>query len=58
MAMVELRASRRKVAGTGACRKILAGGRVPGVVYGKRLETRALEFDRRELEKFLRNNFV
>ncbi len=53
MAMVELNASRRNAAGTGVCRKILATGRVPGVVYGKRLETRSLEFDRRELETFL-----
>jgi len=53
MAMVELSASRRRTAGTGACRKILVGGRVPGVVYGKRLETRSIEFDRKELEKFL-----
>lgn len=53
MAMVELSASRRRAAGTGVCRKILAGGRVPGVVYGKRLETRPLEFDRKELERYL-----
>ena len=53
MAMVELQANRRPTTGTGVCRKILAGGRVPGVVYGKRLEARALDFDRRELEKFL-----
>jgi len=53
MAMVELSASRRQAAGTGVCRKILSGGRVPGVVYGKRMKTRPLEFDRKELETFL-----
>jgi len=51
--MVELSASRRQAAGTGVCRKILSGGRVPGVVYGKRMKTRPLEFDRKELETFL-----
>lgn len=53
MAMMELAAVRRHGTGKEINRKRLAAGRVPGVVYGKRLETRAIEFDRRELEKFL-----
>jgi large subunit ribosomal protein L25 len=53
MAMLELSADRRRDAGKEVNRKRLAAGKVPGVVYGKRIETRALEFDRRELEKFL-----
>lgn len=51
--MLELQADRRQAAGTGACRKILARGRVPGVVYGKQLPSRSLEFDRKQLEVFL-----
>ena len=53
MAMVELTADRRRTAGTGNSRKTKARGKVPGVVYGKHLETRSIEFDRRHLEKFL-----
>jgi large subunit ribosomal protein L25 len=53
MGMVELTAARRHVRGSGQSRKVLARGQVPGVIYGKRIETRSIEFDRRELEKFL-----
>ena len=53
MAMMELSADRRRDTGKEVNRKRLASGKVPGVVYGKRIETRSLEFDRRELEKFL-----
>jgi len=53
MAMMELSAVRRRDTGKEINRKRLAAGKVPGVVYGKRIETRSLEFDRRELEKFL-----
>ncbi len=53
MAMLELSADRRRDTGKEINRKRLASGKVPGVVYGKRIETRSLEFDRRELEKFL-----
>lgn len=53
MAMMELSAERRRDGGKEVNRKRLAAGKVPGVVYGKRIETRSLEFDRRELEKFL-----
>lgn len=53
MAMVELTATRRRVRGSGQSRKMLARGGIPGVIYGKRLEARSIEFERRELEKFL-----
>lgn len=53
MAMIELSADLRGDSGKEVNRKRLAAGKVPGVVYGKRIETRSLEFDRRELEKFL-----
>ncbi len=53
MAMLELSADLRRDGGKEVNRKRLAAGKVPGVVYGKRLATRSLEFDRRELEKFL-----
>jgi large subunit ribosomal protein L25 len=53
MAMMELAAVRRRDGGKEINRKRRAGGKVPGVIYGKGLETRSLEFDRKPLEKFL-----
>ncbi|MEK6779747.1 MAG: 50S ribosomal protein L25 [Candidatus Deferrimicrobiota bacterium] len=53
MAMIELAADRRRTTGKELNRKRLVQGKVPGVIYGKGLETRPLEFGRRELEKFL-----
>ena len=53
MSMMELAAVRRRDGGKEINRKRRAGGKVPGVIYGKGLETRSLEFDRKPLEKFL-----
>ena len=53
MAMMDLAAVRRRDGGKEINRKRRAGGKVPGVIYGKGLETRSLEFDRKSLEKFL-----
>src|SRR5512134_154136 len=53
MAMMDLTAVRRRDGGKENNRKRRAGGKVPGVIYGKGLETRSLEFDRKSLEKFL-----
>ena len=53
MAMMELAAARRAGTGKEINRKRLVQGKVPGVIYGKGLETRTLEFERRSLEKFL-----
>ncbi|GAB4228427.1 MAG: hypothetical protein OHK0028_01950 [Deltaproteobacteria bacterium] len=53
MAMMELAAVRRRDTGKEINRKRRAGGNVPGVIYGKGLETRSLEFERKSLEKFL-----
>lgn len=53
MAMIELAADRRRTTGKELNRKRLVQGKVPGVIYGKGLETRPLEFGRRDLEKFL-----
>jgi large subunit ribosomal protein L25 len=53
MAMMELAADRRRDTGKEINRKRRAEGRVPGVIYGKGLETRSIEFDRKSLEKFL-----
>lgn len=53
MATMELAAARRLGTGKELNRKRLSGGKVPGVIYGKGIETRPLEFERRELEKFL-----
>ena len=53
MAMMDLAAVRRRDGGKEINRKRRAGGKVPGVIYGRGLETRSLEFDRKSLEKFL-----
>ena len=53
MAILELSAARRLSTGKEKNRKRLGQGMVPGVIYGKGLETRPLEFERRDLEKFL-----
>src|SRR3990172_3606750 len=53
MAMMELTAVRRHGAGKEGARKLLSGGRVPGIMYGKGLAPRSIYFDRRDLEKFL-----
>lgn len=53
MAMIELTAVRRHGSGKESSRKLLSGGKIPGVMYGKGLESRSIEFERRDLEKFL-----
>jgi large subunit ribosomal protein L25 len=53
MAMMELTADRRLYTGKEINRKRRAEGRIPGVIYGKGLETRSIEFQRKPLEKFL-----
>ncbi len=53
MAMVEMAAVRRRDSGKEVNRKRIAQGVVPGVIYGKGVETRSLSFNRKELEKFL-----
>jgi len=53
MAMMELAADRRRDTGKETNRKRRAGGRVPGVIYGRGVESRSLEFERKPLEKFL-----
>jgi large subunit ribosomal protein L25 len=53
MAMMELTADRRQYTGKEINRKRRAEGKIPGVIYGKGLETRSIEFQRKPLEKFL-----
>jgi large subunit ribosomal protein L25 len=53
MAMMELTADRRRYTGKEINRKRRVEGKIPGVIYGKGLETRSIEFQRRPLEKFL-----
>jgi large subunit ribosomal protein L25 len=53
MAMMELTADRRRTTGKEFSRKRRAEGRIPGVIYGKGLESRSIEFDGKSLEKFL-----
>ncbi|HQT97739.1 MAG: 50S ribosomal protein L25 [Desulfobacteria bacterium] len=53
MAMTELTADRRRYTGKEINRKRRVEGVIPGVIYGKGLETRSIEFQRKPLEKFL-----
>lgn len=53
MAMLELTAVRRRTSGKEGARKLHSLGKVPGIMYGKGLESRSVEFNRRDLEKFL-----
>src|SRR3989337_233462 len=53
MAMMELTAVRRRGSGKEGVRKMFSRGKVPGVMYGKGVATRSIEFDRRDLEEFL-----
>src|SRR3989304_3153022 len=53
MAMMELTAVRRHGSGKEGARTLLSPGKVPGIMCGKGLATRSIEFDRRDLEKFL-----
>jgi large subunit ribosomal protein L25 len=53
MAMIELTAVRRHGSGKEQSRKLISGGKIPGVMYGKGLASRSIEFERRDLEKFL-----
>ena len=53
MAMMELAADRRRNTGKEFSRKRRSEGRIPGVIYGKGLPSRPIEFDRKSLERFL-----
>ena len=53
MAMMELAAKRRSGTGKGINRRRRAEGWVPGVIYGKGLDTRLIEFDKKVIDKFL-----
>lgn len=53
MATMDLAADRRHDTGKEINRKRRAAGRIPGVIYGRGLETRSIEFERKPLEKFL-----
>lgn len=46
---VKLKAERRDETGKGAARRIRAGGKVPGILYGPELETMHLTVDARDL---------
>ncbi len=49
MAEVNLSATMRAATGKGPARQSRAGGRIPGIVYGRGMEPRPIEVDRREL---------
>ncbi len=53
MAIVELAAAIRQGIGKQANRRAKHAGRIPGVIYGKGIPSRNLEFERRPLEKYL-----
>lgn len=48
MAEVKLKAQKRETTGKGSARKVRAEGRIPAILYGKDLESVAVEVDRRE----------
>jgi large subunit ribosomal protein L25 len=48
MAEVKLKAQKRETTGKGSARKVRSEGRVPAVLYGKNLDSVALDVDRRE----------
>ena len=48
MAEVKLKAQKREATGKGSARKIRSKGRVPAVLYGKDVDSVALDVDRRE----------
>jgi len=59
----ELAVERRSVTGTGACRKIRAAGKVPGVIYGKGIEPVPVVIDPKSLSQAMageggRNNLI
>jgi len=51
-----LSAETRSGTGKGVNRKLRAGGRIPGVVYGKKREPQAIQLDPTALEKLLRGS--
>jgi large subunit ribosomal protein L25 len=48
MAEVKLKAQKREATGKGSARKVRSDGRVPAILYGKGLDSVALDVDRRE----------
>ena len=54
MAILQLKAEKRTQVGSAACRKLRDAGRVPGVVYGHKLETIPVTLSREDLEGALR----
>src|SRR5437764_140786 len=52
---VELVATRREAKGTRGARRLRRQGRVPGVLYGHKEETIAVDLARDELEKAIRH---
>jgi large subunit ribosomal protein L25 len=48
MAEIKLKAQKRETTGKGSARKVRSKGRVPAVLYGKDLDSVALDVDRRE----------
>lgn len=46
---IEISANARKLHGTGACRRLRASGKLPGVVYGGDGTTQAIEMDHKDM---------
>ena len=46
---IEISASKRKVQGTGASRRLRLAGRVPGIVYGGEKQPINIELDHKDL---------
>lgn len=55
MSQTKLAVSLRERTGKGAARKIRAGGRIPGVLYGKGMENTLIEVDPKQVELIFSN---
>jgi large subunit ribosomal protein L25 len=56
MAEVRIDAELKQLSGTGVARKIRAEGKVPAVIYGRGMETTAIQVNRRELATALNSD--
>jgi len=49
MAQIKIKARVRKATGKGPAKRMRAGGKIPGIVYGKGIETLQIEMDAKEI---------
>lgn len=56
MAQVSLVAEERKLAGKGALNELRRKGKIPGVIYGKNIDTKPVAVDSKELNRLFRGH--